>query len=198
MASLVATGTQKAGRPRSVEADEAILAATIELFAEAGYEGLSVEAVAARAGVGKATVYRRYPGKADLVAAACRAYADVGRPAPDTGSFAGDARVLVDTVVAMLTSTPVGSIIPMLVADRARVPELEEEQRAIVREKRRRHRDVVERAIAHGEIRSDVDPELVVDALVAPVFYRFLVSRAPLDAAFVDDLVDAVVRAFGP
>jgi AcrR family transcriptional regulator len=186
------------GRPRSVEADEAILEAAIEQFAVDGYEGLTVESVAARAGVSKATVYRRHPGKLELVIAACKACAEVGREPPDTGDLRGDLRALVDGVVAMLTTSPVGRALPMLVADRARIPELDTEQRALVAEKRSRHLEVVERAVRNGELRNDVDAELVVDACVGPVFYRFLVSRAALDQAFVDALVDSVARAFAP
>lgn len=186
------------GRPRSVEADDAILEAAIEVFAETGYEGLSVEAVAARAGVGKATVYRRYSCKVELVAAACRAYADLGREAPDTGSLLGDLRELLDALVTVLTSTPVGRMMPMLVAGRARIPELAAAQRALVRDKRRQHRTVIDRAIARGELRPDVDPELVIDAVVGPVFYRFLVSGAPIDDAYLDSVATSVVRAFAP
>ncbi|MFI5046960.1 MAG: TetR/AcrR family transcriptional regulator [Acidimicrobiia bacterium] len=198
---IAAAGTalpRAPGRPRSVEADDAILEAAIELFAETGYEGLSVEAVAARAGVGKATVYRRYSCKVELVVAACRAYADLGREPPDTGSLESDLRSLLHTLVDLLTTTPVGRMMPMLVAERTRVPELAAEQRALVREKRRRHQAVVERAIARGELRSDIDPELVIDACVGPVFYRFLVSGAPIDDRFLDALVTSVVRAFAP
>ena len=189
---------RKLGRPRSPEADEAILCATIELFAETGYEGLTVEAIATRAGVSKATVYRRYRGKVDLVIAACRAYADVGRRAADTGSWRGDLLELVDVLVATLTTTPLGRVMPRMVADSARVPELAVELQHIVRETRVRHRVVLERAVASGELRADADPELVSDALVGPVFYRLLVSRAPLDDEFTQSLVESVVRAFGP
>ena len=108
------------GRPRSAEADEAILDATLELFADAGLEGLTVEGVAARAGVGKATVYRRYPGKLELVVASLKASADVEAPPPDTGAVRGDLRELVDTLIARLTGTAVGRAMPMLVAEAAR------------------------------------------------------------------------------
>ena len=77
---------------------------------------------------------------------------------------------------------------PTLVADRARIPELAAQQRALVHEKRRRHHTVIERAIDRGELRADVDAELVIDAVVGPVFYRFLVSGAPID----DDYLDAL------
>jgi AcrR family transcriptional regulator len=188
---------RKLGRPRSPEADAAILCAAIELFADTGYEGLTIEAVAARAGVSKATVYRRYPGKLELVVAACRGYSDVGRVPPDTGTLRGDLLALVEELIATLTTSPVGRVIPMLVADSARVPELAVELQHIVHETRGRYYVVLERATAKGELRA-VDAELVIDALVGPVFYRFLVSGAPLDRPIVRSLVDSVVRSFGP
>ena len=184
------------GRPRSAEADEAILDATLELFADAGLEGLTVEGVAARAGVGKATVYRRYPGKLELVVASLKAAADVESPLPDTGAVRGDLLELVDALIARLTGTAVGRAMPMLVAEAARVPELAAEHQKIVREKRGRVRAVVERAVARGDLRAGVDADLVVDTCVGPVFYRFLVTRAPLDDEFADALVDSVLAAF--
>lgn len=191
-------GPRAPGRPRSAEADDAILEAAFEQLAETGFEGLSIEAVAARAGVGKATVYRRYSCKVELVAAACRAHADLGSEGPDTGSLRTDLRAVLGTLAHVLTATPVGRVMPTLVADKVRVPALDAEQRAIVREKRRRHRAVIDRAVARGELAHDADPELVIDACVGPVFYRFLVSGADLDDAYLDALVDAVVRAFAP
>src|SRR5439155_3363439 len=104
------------GRPRSAEADEAILEAAVELFAEVGLEGLTVEGVAARAGVGKATIYRRYPGKADLVVAAARRFTEGPIDPPDTGSTRGNFRALVDGVIRLLTTTPLGRVLPILVA----------------------------------------------------------------------------------
>jgi AcrR family transcriptional regulator len=185
------------GRPRSLEADEAILEAAVELFAEGGLDGLTVEGVAARANVGKATIYRRYPSKVDLVIAASRSFAlDGDDLPPDTGSTRADLLALVNWLIAMLTATPLGRALPMMVADRARVPELAEAHRALVEEKRARHREVVGRAVARGDLRADVDLEAVIDAYVGPVFYRFLISDAPLDAAFAEGLVDAALRAF--
>jgi AcrR family transcriptional regulator len=187
---------RRPGRPRSAECDEAILEAAVHLFAEGGLDGLTVEGVAARAGVGKATIYRRYPCKIDLVVAASRAFAIDGDAVPDTGDTRADLRVLVDQLIAMLTDTPLGRVIPVIVADRTRVPELALAHREIVEEKRARHRAVVSRGIARGDLRADVDVEAVVDAYVGPIFYRFLVSDAPLDDAYADSLVDTVLRAF--
>jgi len=195
---MIATDAEarRPGRPRSPEADEAILEAAMELFAEGGLDGLTVEGVAARAGVGKATIYRRYPCKIDLVVAASRCFGRDAAAHTDTGTTHGDLRALVDWVIAMLTTTPLGRALPMMVADRSRVPELAEAQRAIVSEKRACHREAVLRGMARGDLRRDVDPDAVIDAYVGPVFYRFLISDGPLDAEFAEALVDSVLRAF--
>src|SRR5262245_35317422 len=190
--------TRPPGRPRSAEVDQAILEAAVELFAEGGLDGLTVEGVAARANVGKATIYRRYPGKIDLVVAACRSFAVDGTDAaPDTGTTRGDLRALVDWLIALLTTTPLGRALPMLVADRARVPELAEAHRAIVAEKRAVHREALQRGIDRGDLRADADLEVLIDSYVGPIFYRFLISDAPLDDVFADELVEHTLRAFG-
>ena len=107
------------GRPRSSAADEAILEATVDVFAEVGLEALTMEGVAARAGVGKNTLYRRFPNKLDLVVGAVRRYTDVGAPPPDTGTTRGDVQALVDHLVAIVTETPMGRMLPILVVARA-------------------------------------------------------------------------------
>jgi len=188
---------RRPGRPRSPEADEAILSATVEIFAAVGLEGLTVEAVAARAGVGKATIYRRYPGKVDLAVAAVRCLTHGPAEPPDTGSTRGDLRELVDGLIAMLTTTPLGRVLPILVAARTRATELDCAYAEIVAEKRFRSAAVVRRGIERGELRADVDPELVVDCYVSPIFYRFLITSAPLDDRFAAAVVDMTMRAFG-
>ena len=184
------------GRPRSLEADEAILEAAVDVFAEVGFEALTMEGVAARAGVGKNTVYRRYPNKLELVVSAVRSYTNVGAAPPDTGSTRGDVQAIVDDLVAIVTDTPMGRMLPILVATRTRVPELDAAYSAIVADKRARSAAVVRRAVERGDFRADVDVETVVDAFVSPVFYRLLVTNAPLDEAFRAAVVDAVMRAF--
>jgi AcrR family transcriptional regulator len=189
---------RSSGRPRSPECDQAILEAAVELFAEGGLDGLTVEGVAARANVGKATIYRRYPSKIDLVVAASQSFTVDGRDAPpDTGTTRSDLRALVDWLIAMLTTTPLGRAMPMMVADHARVPELAEAHRAIVAEKRAVHREVLRRGIERGDLRADADLEVMMDSYVGPIFYRFLISDAPLDDAFADAIVEHTLRAFG-
>ena len=193
----VVTARRAPGRPRSSAADEAILAAAVGVFADVGLEALTMEGVAARAGVGKSTLYRRYPNKLDLVVSAVRCYTAVGAPPPDTGSTRGDVEAIVDDLVAIVTETPMGRMLPILVAARTRAPELDLAYSEVVADKRARSAAVVRRGIERGDFRSDVDVDVVVDGLASPIFYRFLVTGAPLDRAFRAGVVDTTFRAFG-
>jgi hypothetical protein len=121
----------------------------------------------------------------------------VGEPPPDTGSTPDDVRALVDGLVTILTETPVGRLIPILTAARTRVPELAKALAVITVERRERAAVVVRRAVDRGDLRAEVDVDLVIDAFIGPVFYRFLVTGAPLDDEFRAQVVDATLRAFG-
>lgn len=185
------------GRPRSVEADQAILDAAVELFTEHGYDGLSMERVAERAGVGKATIYRRYPTKADLVLAATACVIQGVDTHPDTGSLHGDIEALANNIVRKLTSE-VGRLIPQLVAEMSRHADLADAHRGFVATKRAHSKEAFRRAIARGEMSPDFDIELAADLLAGPLFYRRLLSGAPLSKRYVAALVDAVCRAVAP
>jgi AcrR family transcriptional regulator len=189
--------TRRPGRPRSPEADDAILAAATAVFAECGYDGMTMEGVAARAGVGKGTIYRRYQCKLDLVIAAARMFSQVDEPPVDTGTAAGDLRGLVDAFITVLTDTPLGVALPMLIAERARIPELKAAHDAVILKKRKQSRAVVRRGIARGDLRADADVEMVIETYVSPILYRFLMTDLPLDDAFAADVVSTVLRAFG-
>jgi AcrR family transcriptional regulator len=186
---------RRPGRPRSLAADEAILDAAIETFIECGWDGLTIEGVAARAGVGKTTIYRRYPGRMDLLVAAADRLAEEKDAAPDTGTLRGDLVALVDAYLGMLASTRAGRAIPAMVAAAARNPEVASAYREFIAQRRREAAEPIERAIRRGELAIDTDVGLVLDLLVAPLFYRSFVSLVPTDAAYRDDLVDAVLRA---
>jgi AcrR family transcriptional regulator len=189
---------RRPGRPRSAEADEAILSTTLEVFAGCGYDGLSVEAVAARAGVAKATIYRRYPSKLDLVMAACTSFTSQAMPAPDTGSLRGDVETIVANLTRFLSSTVGGRVAPQMIAGAARSRELGAAHRGFVAERRIVAIDAVRRAIDRGEVRRDADLEVAADLIAGPIFYRHLVTGAPLDDRFASELVESVVRALAP
>src|SRR5262249_9624936 len=108
-----------------------------------------------------------------------------------------DFRAVVDALISTLTASPLGRALPILIAARSRIAEIDEACAEISAEKRGGTAAVVERAIARGDLPPDVDRDAVPDHLVSPVFYRFLLTRGPLNDAFVDGVVDATLRAFG-
>jgi AcrR family transcriptional regulator len=158
------------GRPRSFEAHQAILQATLELLAEIGFYGLTVEGVAARAGVGKATIYRRWPSKLPLVIEAMRGLPDL--PCPDTGTLVDDLEQLLTSFVEILTATPLAHVLPSLAGERNRDRDLASAMDEYVTERRQPIRNVLERARQRGEIRDDLDVELAIDLIMGPVVTR--------------------------
>ncbi len=165
------------GRPRSVEADQAILQAALELLAENGYAALTMERVRERSGVGKATLYRRYGSKEELVRAAIvHLNSDVPMP-DDTGSLVGDFAATAQAVLAGAARTGALALMPRLLSEVVGDPEMHELFSAHLVEPRRRVvRGIIERAKARGEIREDIDPEIAVDLMVGPMIYRVIIS----------------------
>lgn len=188
----------RSGRPRSAQADEAILDAALEQFAELGFDGLSIEGVADRAGVSKTTIYRRYASKAELVLAACERVCHQIAPAPDTGSLRGDLEAILANLCRLLGTTIAGRAVPQLVSESARIPELADAYHAFVAQRREKCRTALRRGIERGEARADLDVETAADLVAAPVFYRHLVTGAPLDARFRRAHVANVLRALAP
>ncbi len=188
---------RRPGRPRSRELDTSILDAAIELFADLGYDGLCVEAVAARAGVSKATIYRRYASKAELLIAAATVISrSVKGPLPDTGSLRGDLAALGAGYRRLLEDSEAGRAIPAMIVARHRDPELATAYRSFIAERRAEAAGVVTRGVARGEIRADADVGLLVDLVAGPLFYRILVNGDKVEPGYVDGIVDAVLRAF--
>jgi AcrR family transcriptional regulator len=188
---------RKPGRPRSIECDRAILDAALEEYGTHGYEGMSVDAVALRAGVSKATIYRRFESKLELVTAAMYQVAEDRKPTPDTGSLAGDLRVLLTHLGELTKDSTLGCNVRMMVADGLRNPELGAVHDEFVQFRRTGTKLVLERAITRGELRADTDLEVAADVLGGPVFYRHLVSHMPVDDAYLDEVLHAFLRAYG-
>lgn len=186
-------GTPRPGRPRRAEVDEAIVAATRRLLADEGYAGLSIEAVAREAGVGRPTVYRRHPGKAALVAAALgRTLAATNPHPPDSGDAGRDLRVVLTNLVRALTTTDFGPAITEIVSPAARHPDLAELCRAAVDERRELMRAVLRRVEEAGRLRP-TDVETAIDLALGAIYFRHLISGASLTDRFVADVVDSIV-----
>jgi AcrR family transcriptional regulator len=178
------------GRPRSAEADRAILRAAVDLLADEGYGGVTMEGVAARAGVGKATVYRRWPSKSALVVDAIDACRESASRSPDTGSAREDLLAFVRAFMHHLRTSDAGRVMPALVAELSRSPELASAFReGFVQPRRAKVLEAVRRGVERGEVRAGVDPELVADGVVALLMHRFLVTGMEID----DDLPERVV-----
>ena len=178
------------GRPRRPEADRAILAAVVDLLAEHGYRGVTMEGVAQTAGVGKATVYRRWPSKSAMVVDAIRACADESCPIPDTGATRDDLVLFLAGLADALRSSDAGRTLPALVFELAREPELALAFReGFLAQRRSLLLDALRRGIQRGELRPDLDLDVVADALAGVLHLRLLVTGAPIE----DDLPGRVV-----
>ena len=181
------------GRPRSAEADRAILAATVALLADAGYAAITLERVAANAGVGKATVYRRWPSKVELVIDAIRTgMHDVDPPA--TGSLRQDLVTLMSHQIDWLHDSEIGRMIAGLSAEIQHNQELADALRAtLIRPRRAAVRQVLAGGVARGELRADADLDVVLDLLYGAIHYRVLVTGEPLEPDLASKIVDAVL-----
>jgi AcrR family transcriptional regulator len=185
------------GRPRDPDLDRTILDATIELLAEDGFARMSIEQVAARAGVGKPTIYRRWPSKVDLVIAA------VSRPS-GARAASGDGTVrerltgLVEDLCRSVREEPARSVLAALVAEIPRNPQLASAVReAFLAKRRDTAHALLREGVAAGELRPDLDPELAGDALVGPIMLRALLTGGRITPSLGATLVDAFYRGWG-
>ena len=186
------------GRPRSPAAERAILDATLELLASEGFDRLTVEGVAAHAGVGKATIYRRWPSKLALVLAAVGELSAHPLPELTTGHTRDDLVSLLRHIIEALTGTIAGRILPGLVAESARSPELLGVLHDFWISRRKMMLEVLRQGAAQGDLPEGVDLELIADLLYGPVHYRFLISAAPVDPPLAEQLVDTVMAQWEP
>ena len=172
---------RRSGRRRDPSRDEAILAATLATFAEEGYAGVSIEGVAARAGVGKATIYRRCASKAQLVVEAVRVGACLNDHLPDTGDLRSDLASMLRAMVDRLRS-PDGAVLLTFAAERLLHPELAAEfERSVIGEKRAHARSLIAAAVHRGELPADTDVDLVAEAGPAIVWHHALYGLALTD-----------------
>ncbi|MEE2663164.1 MAG: TetR/AcrR family transcriptional regulator [Myxococcota bacterium] len=176
-----------AGRPRSEQAHRAILTATLERLVEVGYSALTIEGVAQRAGVGKATIYRRWSSKLPLVIEAYGLLPQLEDV--DTGNIVGDLSEMLRNYLQLLTSTPLRGVIPSIAGERAHNPELSELFDPIVRDRRRPLIAVLQRGAGRGELPDDLDLELAADLLIGPITTR-LFFGARISTAMVQPMVE--------
>jgi AcrR family transcriptional regulator len=182
------------GRPRSEQADRAILLAATQVLAERGLGGMSIEEVAARAGVGKTTIYRRWSSRGALALDAFLAEFQGQQPLPDTGTLRGDLLAALRAWVRSVTRTRAGAMLAGLIAEAQRDPALAAAWRErVVEPLRAQHKVMLDRAIGRGEIPADIDQEVVLDLLFGAAYHRLLHGHQPLNDQFTVRVVDLIM-----
>ena len=189
--TVVKTGR---GRPRSPETRAKILKAAYEMLNEVGFMDLTIEGVAARAEVGKPTIYRRWKTKAALSMDAFLEAVNPELAFPDTGMVSEDFREQMQKIVKLMNS-PRGEVLASVIG----CGQADEELIAAFREnwltpRRKDAKGIFQRGVERGELKEGIDAEIVIDALYSPLFYRLLLKHQPLTDELVDELVDVVMK----
>jgi AcrR family transcriptional regulator len=189
------TSTPRRGRPRSEKAREAILDAAAELLLARGLQAVSMDAVAERAGVSKATIYRWWRTKETLALDALyHHWDDIGPQGRDTGSLRGDLLSIMRHWIRLVTNRPYARIVAALITEAQTDPAFGEQYRERFLQPRRDHiRQILQRAIQRGELPQTTDTELALDMLYGPLYHRLLQGHAPLNDRFVRKLVDTTL-----
>ena len=184
------------GRPRSERAHRAILDAALDLLVTEGFERLRLEHVAGRAGVGKATIYRRWASKEALVQELLAELAAPHLGIEATGNTRQELLAAVTNAMRAVTETPFGPVIRAVLSQIALDPKLGDPFRATVVQRRRAEiKEVIARGVQRGDLRPDSDPEVATELLVGPVYFR-LMFGGTLDADFAERITDAVYHAY--
>ena len=185
-----------AGRPRSEEAHKAILDATLELLIEVGFSALTVEGVATRAGVGKATIYRRWPSKLPLVIEAFSQLPQLEEV--DTGNLVDDLKKMLRSYLQLFYTTPLAAVLPSLAGERAHDPQLSERFDSVIRSRRQPLVRALERAAERGELSPDLDLDLAADLIVGPIAVRLFFAGGKVSPGMVGPMVDLALSGIAP
>jgi len=198
MNSEVSVEAPQRGRPRSEKAHKAILEAAAELLLDRGLSAVSMDAVAQRAGVSKATIYRWWPTKETLALDALYHEWAAARQR-DTGSLRGDLLSLLRPWVRLASSRPYGRVIAALITEAQTDPVFAAVYRErFVEPRREQARAIFRRAIERDEIPADTKVEVALDLLYGPLYHRLLHGHAPLNESFARDVIDTVLSGILP
>jgi AcrR family transcriptional regulator len=194
------TPSRQRGRPRSETARTAILDAAAELLLAHGLPAVSMDTVAERAGVSKATIYRWWPTKETLALDALYTEWATARPKPrDTGSLRGDLLSLLRPWARLAVSRPYGRVIAALITQAQTDPAFAKEyQDRVVEPRRDQARAIFHHATQRGEIPADTKTEVALDLLFGPLYHRLLHGHAPLNDRFVRNIVDMALHGIQP
>ncbi|MBJ7329437.1 MAG: TetR/AcrR family transcriptional regulator [Solirubrobacteraceae bacterium] len=180
---------------RSARVRSAVLQATMEQLLASGYEELSIGEIADAAGVHRTTIYRRWANKPELVLAAIKEISAAMITVPDTGTVTGDLRQMAGDIATALSAPEVTRFLRSMVAlsDDAAA----EYRHGFWEDRRERTGVIIDRAVARGELPVDVDGSAVLELVIAPIWFRLLVSSAPIEDAALDRWVRAALAQAG-
>ena len=183
----------KPGRPRSEQVRKGILAAALELLETQGLAGLTIEAIAAKAGVGKATIYRWWPSRGAVALDGLLEAAETWTPFVENGPVREVLRSHVRSLVRFYLKPSKGRALTAVIGAAQADPELASAFRErFISRRRRAARVILVAAQQRGELRADVDPELVMDLIYSPIYHRLLLGHGPLSEHYAEQIVDAV------
>jgi AcrR family transcriptional regulator len=188
-------GVTGRGRPRDRSLDSRILEQVLALLGSHGYAGLTLDELAARSGVAKTTILRRWPSKAAVAAAGVERLALQSVDVPDSGTLQGDLHALLHGAAETFVRGS-GQFIPRLLREAGHHPEIADLLFTVIHTRRQAYRRALAMAIARGELAAAVDQELLIDLLIGPIWTRLLITHDPITAEYVDSIVEAVLIAF--
>ena len=188
---------KKLGRPRSEATKKAILTASYELLLDNGFKNVTIEGIAERAGVSKATIYKWWSNKAAVVLDGYFAATESLLQVPDTGSVKEDLFIQVNNLAAFITS-PKGKVITELIAEGQFDNNVAKEyQKRYFTPRRLIVKHILERGLDRGELIQDLNIELSIDLIFAPVFYRLLITGETIDPDFIKNLITYTLMGLG-
>lgn len=188
---------KKLGRPRSEATKKAILTASYELLLDNGFKNVTIEGIAERAGVSKATIYKWWSNKAAVVLDGYFAATESLLQVPDTGSVKEDLFIQVNNLAAFITS-PKGKVITELIAEGQFDNNVAKEyQKRYFTPRRLIVKHILERGLDRGELIQDLNIELSIDLIFAPVFYRLLITGETIDPDFIKNLITYTLMGIG-
>lgn len=185
------TSAQSAGaRPRRADA---IFTAAIDLLTAHGYDGVTIEAVAHRAGVNKTTIYRWWSSKDALLAAALTESRVLMFAVPDTGSLRGDLLALAQSITGLLTDPATAAIATAALAAAPTHPQIAAITRSFFANRMDREQEIFNRAVARGELRAGAGPTAIMDLLAGAIWFRLRLRNEPVEPEYLDHLVELVL-----
>jgi AcrR family transcriptional regulator len=186
----------RAPHRRNEQARIAVLHAADDLLAERGFAGVTIEGIAARAGVAKQTIYRWWPSKVEVLLDTLIEDSAENLAVPDTGSAIEDTRQYLRRLAGFITGDPAGKVLLALIGEAQHDPVMAGAfHSGYLDPRRNQERAMLTRGVAAGELPADLDVDQALDALLGPVFYRALVTGGPIPGTFTDQLV---TDALGP